>query len=165
MYLNNAHECLSHAKRISSMHYVYIHHKACSHSLFEWDFTTINCIANITSFYYKTQSNSTQVIPLHLLFFFIVVDCVQTMTTSHTMRSAVAGRTSPRRNKVAGMKPNQRKNSGPSRSVNGKPSSRKTKPKALNDVRSDMNDVEHHRTSQNITQTVLSQKKERCRRC
>ena len=74
--------------------------------------------------------------------------------------------TSPRRNKVAGMKPTQRKNSGHSRSVNGKSSSRNTKPKALNDVQSDMNDVEHHRTPPNITQTVLSEKKrESCRRC
>jgi hypothetical protein len=141
------------------MRYVYTYHKVCSHLLFEWDFTTMNCVANITSYNYKTQSNSTQVIPLHL-FFFIVVLCVETMTTSHTTRSAVAVRTSPRRNKVAGMKPTQRKNSGPRRSVNGKSSSRSTKPKALNHVRSDMNDVEHHRrTPPNITQTVSSEKK------
>ena len=95
--------------------------------------------------FFGTQSNSTQVILLHL-FFFIVVHCVQTMTTTHTTRSSA--------NKATGTKPNGRRNNSTRRSVNGKLSPRKTKPRALNDVQSAMNNVELDRTPLNITHSV-----------
>ena len=82
------------------------------------------------------------------------------MTTSHTTSSAVAARRSPRRNTVAGTKAKQRKNSGASRSLNGKSSSRKTKMKVVTDVQSDSDDIEVHRTPPNKTKIpVLSEKK------
>ena len=94
--------------------------------------------------FFGTQSNSAQVILLHL--FFIVVHCVQTMTTTHTTRSSV--------NKATGTKLNRRRNNSTRRSVNGKLSPRKTKPRALNDVQSAMNNVELDRTPLNITHSV-----------
>ena len=96
--------------------------------------------------FFGTQSNSTQVILLHL-FFFIVVHCVQIMTTpTHTTRSSA--------NKATGTKPNGRRNNSTRRSVNGKPSPQKTKPRALNDVKSAMNNFKLDCTPLNITHYV-----------
>ena len=96
--------------------------------------------------FFGTQSNSTQVILLHL-FFFIVVHCVQTMTTTHTTRSSA--------NKATGTKPNGRRNNSTSRSLNGKSSPRKTNPRALNDVQSAINNnVKLDCTLPNITHSV-----------
>ena len=73
----------------------------------------------------------------------------------------MAARRSPRRNTVlACTKAKQRKNSGASRSLNGKSPSRKTQKKAVNDVQSDTDNIQVH-TPPNKTKTPVSSEKKK----
>ena len=68
----------------------------------------------------------------------------------------MAPRSSPRRSNGTGKKPKETKKS---KSVNGKSSPKRTKPRALNHEQYDVNEVRHNRPPQNMAHSVSSAKK------